>query len=141
MKKPAGNKGGRRGQGPLYLTRRVEFCAAHRYPDPKFGPPSALHGHNYVCEVTVAGRVDERTGMVLNLDVVDGILKKVVVEGLDHRYLNEDVREFRTTVPTSESIAVWIWERVAERLRGARLHRVRVYEEEGLYADYFGERA
>jgi 6-pyruvoyltetrahydropterin/6-carboxytetrahydropterin synthase len=43
-------------------------------------------------------------------------------------------------VPTTENIAIDIWNRVEPHLAGtrARLHGIRVYETQDLYVDYFG---
>ncbi len=132
----------------VYLTRKVTFCASHRYGNPGwtpaenervFGKCVRTHGHNYVCEVTVRGKVNAETGMVLNLTELDRILKDEVVEVYDHHDINEHVPGFERRVPTTENIAVDIWRRVAPRIEGCELHRVRVYEDPDLYVDYHGD--
>jgi 6-pyruvoyltetrahydropterin/6-carboxytetrahydropterin synthase len=132
----------------LYLTRKVTFSASHRYYRATwseeenarhFGKCVRSHGHNYVGEVTVRGKVDPATGMVLNLTELDRILKEEVVEAYDHHFINEDVPGFDRLVPTTENIALDIWTRVAKRLRGCELHRVRLYEDPDLFVDYLGE--
>jgi 6-pyruvoyltetrahydropterin/6-carboxytetrahydropterin synthase len=50
------------------------------------------------------------------------------------------VPEFRTTVPTTENIAIAIWRRLEDKIPHAKLHRVRIYEMPDLFADYYGER-
>ncbi|WP_396206632.1 6-carboxytetrahydropterin synthase, partial [Gemmatimonas sp.] len=58
------------------LTRRVSFAAAHRYRRPDWSDQENAdifgacahpnyHGHTYVCDVTVAGPVDEETGFLV----------------------------------------------------------------------------
>jgi 6-pyruvoyltetrahydropterin/6-carboxytetrahydropterin synthase len=134
----------------LYLTRKVTFCASHLYRNPSwsdaenervFGKCVRCHGHNYVCEVTIRGAVEPSTGMVLNLTELDRILKTEVVEAYDHRFINEDVPGFDRLVPTTENLAVDIWNRVVGRLRGCELHRVRLYEDPDLFVDYLGDQA
>lgn len=138
--------------GNVYISRKARFAAAHRYHNPAwseaknrevFGPCNHRfgHGHNYELEVTVAGEVDPETGMVLNLREIDEILEAEVVTRMDHRHLNEDLPEWRDRVPTTENIAIAIWERIEPKLsrRHARLHRVRLYESPDLYAEYLGE--
>jgi 6-pyruvoyltetrahydropterin/6-carboxytetrahydropterin synthase len=62
------------------------------------------------------------------------------MESFDHRFLNKEVPEFASQIPTTENIAVAVWNRLGPRLgNGARLHRVRVYEAADLFADYYGE--
>lgn len=136
----------------LYLTRKTRFSAAHRYHNPAwseaknrevFGPCNNPfgHGHNYEVEVTVEGEVDPETGMVLNLSEIDAVLEEEVVSRMDHRHLNEELPEWKERVPTTENIAIAIWERIEPRLarRNARLHSVRVHESPDLYAEYLGE--
>jgi 6-pyruvoyltetrahydropterin/6-carboxytetrahydropterin synthase len=132
----------------VYLSRRVRFSAAHRYWDPRlkpeenearFGPCTRLHGHNYELEVTVAGRIDPDTGMVVHLGELDRVIREAVLEKLDHRHLNVDVPEFADTIPTTEMLARWIWRALEPRIPGGRLVRVRLYEEEDLFVDYTGE--
>jgi len=134
----------------IYLTRKAEFSASHYYHNPKFtaeenqrvfGKCSNLngHGHNYTLEVTVKGEVDERTGFVVDLKQLKDILESEVVAAMDHRHLNKEVPEFATRIPTVENIAVVIWNRLSPKLNKAKLHRVRVYESDDLYADFLGE--
>ena len=79
----------------VYLTRKVEFSASHRYWMEALSPQENLdlfgkcsyphgHGHNYLLEVTVKGEVDPRTGMVINLSDLDRLLKAKVVDILEH---------------------------------------------------------
>jgi len=42
-------------------------------------------------------------------------------------------------MPTTENIAVAIWQRLAAHLHPAKLHRVRLYEQPDLFVDYYGE--
>jgi 6-pyruvoyltetrahydropterin/6-carboxytetrahydropterin synthase len=58
----------------------------------------------------------------------------------DHRHLNKEVPEFATQIPTTENIAISIWNRVAPKLNHeTHMHRVRVYETPDLFVDYYGE--
>ena len=90
-------------------------------------------------EVTVKGEVNERTGFVVDLKQLKEILESEVVSAMDHRHLNKEVHEFATAVPTVENLAVVIWKRLAPKLKTAKLHRVRVYESDDLFADFLGE--
>jgi 6-pyruvoyltetrahydropterin/6-carboxytetrahydropterin synthase len=136
----------------VYITRKARFSAAHRYHVAAWSAERNRevfgacnnpfgHGHNYEVEVTVSGEVESETGMVLNLREIDGIVEEEVVSRLDHRHLNEELPEWKARVPTTENLAIDIWERLEPRLRrkNARLHRVRVYESPDLYAEYLGE--
>jgi 6-pyruvoyltetrahydropterin/6-carboxytetrahydropterin synthase len=133
----------------ISLSRRIGFSAAHKYYQKKFsveenkkifGPCYSEHGHghNYILEMTISGKIDPETGMVLNLVEVDSILKEVV-EPLDHHHLNFDVAAFKDIVPTTENVAVYCFEEIQRRLpKDVKLQRVRVFENENLWADYCG---
>lgn len=134
----------------MLITRRAEFSASHFYWSDRLSPEENArifgkcanrngHGHNYTLEVTVRGEVDPVTGFVLDLKDLKEIMRREVVDAYDHRHLNLELPEFRHAVPTTENIAIAIWNRLRERIPGAALHRVRVYETADLFADYYGE--
>jgi 6-pyruvoyltetrahydropterin/6-carboxytetrahydropterin synthase len=97
------------------------------------------HGHNYTLEVTVKGDIDPTTGFVVDLKQLKEILNSEVVDAMDHRHLNKEVPEFANQIPTTENLAITIWNRLHSKMRRARLHRVRVYEMPDLFVDYYGE--
>ena len=130
------------------ITRVVGFSAAHRYHSAQltaeenrrvFGKCNRPHGHghNYRLEVTVHGPVDAVTGMVMNLADLDRILREVVVEPLDHSFLNHDIPHFAQAVPTCENIVLWLRDRLAAPVAGAgvTLSSLRLYESDDLYAE------
>jgi 6-pyruvoyltetrahydropterin/6-carboxytetrahydropterin synthase len=135
---------------PASLTRRVTFAAAHRYHRPEwsderneatFGKCArpSFHGHGYTCDVTVTGEIDEETGMVVDLGVLDRVLDAEVRERFDHRNINLDVPEFAEgrLIPTGEALARFIFERVQAALGSAvRVARVVVAEDDVLSAEY-----
>ncbi|MEN6532755.1 MAG: 6-carboxytetrahydropterin synthase [Bryobacteraceae bacterium] len=136
----------------MLITRRTEFSASHvcrntRLSDEEnralYGASANPngHGHNYVVEVTIEGEPDPVTGMVLDLKQLKAVLQKAVVEPFDHRFLNVEVPPFDHVVPTIENVTMEIWRRIEPPIRasGARLHGVRLYETDDLYAEYFGE--
>jgi 6-pyruvoyltetrahydropterin/6-carboxytetrahydropterin synthase len=141
---------------PASLTRRVSFAAAHRYRiaawsdernEEVFGlcARPSYHGHSYVCDVTVRGDLDDATGMVVDLGVLDRILEIEVRQRFDHRNINVDVPEFGEgrLVPTGENLARFIFERVDAGLKqqhsAARVARVTVAEDATLSATYAEE--
>lgn len=134
----------------VLLTRKAEFSASHFYWNDAWSEAENLrvfgkcsnrngHGHNYVLEVTVAGEVDAVSGFVVDLKALKEIIEREVVSVYDHRHLNHEVPEFKTTIPTTENIAIAVWRRLEGKIDGARLHRVRVREMADLFADYYGE--
>lgn len=134
----------------VYLTRRADFSAAHYYYNDSWSEEENLrvfgkcanrngHGHNYTLEITVKGEPDPVSGFVLDLKQLKDIINEEVIEVYDHRHLNLEVPEFRDKQPTTENIAIAVWHRLEEKIPGAALHSVRVYELEDLSASYYGE--
>ncbi len=134
----------------VYLTRKCEFSASHFYHNPDLSPEENRrifgkcnnpngHGHNYTLELTVKGEVDARSGFVVNLAELKQVLEREVLNAFDHRHLNYEVPEFQKQIPTTENIAIAVWNRLAPKLTVARMHRVRVYESPDLFVDYYGE--
>ncbi len=134
----------------VYLTRKAEFSASHYYHVPElsseenrrlFGKCASQngHGHNYTVELMVKGEVDPHSGFVLDVRELKSAMEREVLDALDHRFLNKEVPEFAVKNPTTENIAISIWQRVAPSFETAQLHRVRVYETPDLFVDYYGE--
>jgi 6-pyruvoyltetrahydropterin/6-carboxytetrahydropterin synthase len=81
------------------LSRRYHLSASHRlhsdaYTDQqnrsvygKCNNPHG-HGHNYIVEVTVAGAVDETTGMVCDLGQLDDFAQTNLLARFDSMNLN-----------------------------------------------------
>jgi 6-pyruvoyltetrahydropterin/6-carboxytetrahydropterin synthase len=128
----------------VLLTKRIEFAAAHRYMRPEwdeaknravfghcYNPPA--HGHNYLMEVTVAGKIDPKTGMVVNLFDLKRVLLDVIEE-FDHKNLNLDMPYFKDLIPTSENFAHVLWAKLATQQDIGTLHTLRLCEDEDLYA-------
>ena len=135
------------------LTRRVSFAAAHRYRRPEWSDEENarvfglcarpnFHGHSYTCDVTVRGAIDERTGMLVDLGVLDRLLAREVRERFDHRNINQDIPEFADgkLVPTGENLARFIFDRVRAGLpSGVEVTEVTVAEDATLSATYRNE--
>ncbi|MFO0706741.1 MAG: 6-carboxytetrahydropterin synthase [Nitrospira sp.] len=130
---------------PVLLTKRIEFSSSHRYIKPEwdeaknravfgacYNPPA--HGHNYLLEVTVAGEVDPKTGMVINLFDLKRVLLEMIEE-FDHKNFNLDMPYFRDRVPTSENIARLFWAKLVAQRDIGMLHTVRLCEDEDLASE------
>jgi len=141
--------------GPLFITRVVEFSAAHRLfrddwtPEQNqeaFGACSNPfgHGHNYELEVTVKGQVDPATGMVVHFQKLKAVLQELVVSPLDHRHLNHDVPFLAGKLPTSEVLLTELWSQLAPAIRSASAERVDLYRLKlkstaRNFAEYYGD--
>ena len=132
----------------VLLTRKIEFSAAHRYDNPAFSPEENRrvfgkcnnahgHGHNYTLEVTVAGEPNAVTGMVMDLKDLKDLLEREIMQRMDHRNLNVEVPELAGKIPTCENIALVIWNLLEPKIPTGRLHRVRLYESDDLFADCY----
>lgn len=133
------------------ITRRLHFCAAHRLAREDWSEEENRrvfgdcanpnwHGHNYELEVTVAGPVDEETGYVMDLGALKALVNRLVVDELDHRNLNLDVPWLEGIIPSTENLAVAIWERIAAHIpASAALDRVVLWETPRQWAEYRGE--
>ena len=121
----------------LTVTRTVEFCAAHRLYNPDwddarnrevFGKCSnpGGHGHNYSVTVTVTGPLDQESGMIVNVATLAGILKREVVEQLDHRNLNTDVDFLVGEITTMENIALKLAQRLKPTVAALGLSLIRL---------------
>ena len=130
----------------VYLTRKAEFSASHYYHNPAFSAEQNVrmfgkcnnpngHGHNYTLEVTIAGKPDPVTGMVLDLKDLKEILDREIMQRMDHRFLNYEVAELKGQIPTCENVARVIWNLLEPKIPQGRLHRVRLYESADLFAD------
>jgi len=99
----------------IRLTRKYRFSASHRLhlseaSDDrnrelygKCNNPYG-HGHDYVLEVAVRGPIDVQSGQAANPSALDALVRRSVLDDFEHKNLNADVREFGSTVPTSENI-------------------------------------
>lgn len=133
--------------GPVHVTRKFAFSAAHRYWRSEwsaddnarvFGNLTVVHGHNYVLEVTLAGQVDPATGMVMDLAELRRVVGEAVIRRFDHADLNRDPLFGEGTIPTTENLARATWDLLAPKLGAERLHRVRLWEDPTFYVEYFG---
>jgi 6-pyruvoyltetrahydropterin/6-carboxytetrahydropterin synthase len=117
----------------MKITQAFSFEAAHRLP---VVPPTHrcfnLHGHTYRVELRLDGRVDAKTGFVVDFFDV-GRAFEPLLEQVDHKCLN-DVDGLEN--PTAENIAVWIWDRAKPSL--PQLASVAVYENPNCWAEYEG---
>ena len=129
-----------------YSTRRFTFSAGHHYivdgwsgeqNERVFGRLTVPHGHNYTLDVTVRGPIDAETGMVIDLGALKAVVGETIVERFDHADLNADAA-FRGRVPTTENVAIVVWELLRPKLPCERLWQVRVWEDPTLYVDYRG---
>ena len=136
----------------VFITRKERFNAAHRLFLPEYSDEENLrvfgkcsnpnwHGHNYTLFVTVKGEVNEKTGFVIDLKILSGIINARVVEIVDHKNINLEVPFMKGKLASTENLAIGIWNELKEDIQeqNALLHCVRLEETENNIAEYFGE--
>lgn len=107
----------------MEIFKEFIFEAAHYLPNlPPDHKCSRLHGHSFRVRIYVRGPLGATTGWVQDFGDIKAAFKPFY-EQLDHHYLNEvDGLEN----PTSEHLAVWIWDRLSPSL--PLLSRVETFE-------------
>ncbi len=95
----------------IYKEFRIE--AAHQLPHvPEGHKCGRLHGHSFVVKIYVAGEPDARTGWIMDFADIKKVFKPLY-DQLDHHFLNE-VPGLEN--PTSENLALWIWNKLKPEL-------------------------
>jgi len=117
------------------LSKQFRFDAAHTLERSIETESSRrIHGHSYRAEVTVRGRPDPATGMIIDL----GILERAMAEArdaLDHRFLDE-INDLGPA--TMENLSRWIWDRLRPTI--VNLAKVSVHRDSnGETCSYWGE--
>jgi 6-pyruvoyltetrahydropterin/6-carboxytetrahydropterin synthase len=110
---------------PMYvrLSKTFRFEAAHDLPTfPEGHKCRRLHGHSFSFDVVVAGDVDPAKGYLIDYGDIKQHVDPIVKQ-LDHYYLNEIEG---LSNPTSEMLAVWLWNRIKPHLPD--LAEIIVYE-------------
>lgn len=130
------------------LSQKFEFSATHRLHNPELGDEANRqtfgkcnnpngHGHNYEVQVTVAGPSDD-AGKVIDVIQLERLVAATVIDRLDHKNLNVEVREFGTIIPSVENIARVIYQWLKPKLSEspAKLASVTVWETPKTYCEY-----
>ncbi|HEX5001309.1 MAG TPA: 6-carboxytetrahydropterin synthase [Bacteroidia bacterium] len=136
----------------VFVTRRERFNAAHRlfkqeWSDEKnlevFGKCSNpnWHGHNYELFVTVSGNANPETGFVMDLKVLSNLIRENVIDQLDHKNINLDVDFMKGKLPSTEILAVAIWDQLVHEISkyGCKLHAIKLFETENNFVEYLGQ--
>jgi 6-pyruvoyltetrahydropterin/6-carboxytetrahydropterin synthase len=134
----------------IYLTRKEHFNAAHKLCNDSwtenqnkevFGKCANeyFHGHNFDIYVTVKGKPNPNTGFVMNAHELSAIIRKEVVERFDHKNLNLDVPYFKDKMPSSENLAIVIWNILKPLIKDCELHSIKLQETPRIYVEYYGE--
>ena len=138
----------------VYISRKEHFNAAHKLYNPAwsaeknaevFGPCANAnwHGHNFELIVTLKGKPDPETGFVVDLKKLSTLIRKEVIDKLDHKNLNLDVEFMKDKLASCENLIVEIWKILQAEIplitTTGKLHSLRLYETPRNYVEYFGE--
>ncbi len=129
------------------VYRKEHFNAAHRLNNPNWDDSTNasvfgkcnnpnFHGHNYELIVKVVGEPDAETGFVIDLKVLSELIEENVLNRLDHKNLNLDVKEFKALNPTAENIAIVIYKILRVKLDESLDLQIRLYETERNFVEY-----
>jgi 6-pyruvoyltetrahydropterin/6-carboxytetrahydropterin synthase len=137
----------------IYVSRLEHFNAAHKLHNPNwslaknkevFGPCANInwHGHNYELVVTVKGEPDPDTGFVIDLKKLSNLIRKKIIDAVDHKNLNMDVSFMEGKLASTENLVIEFWkilEPEIPKVSGfAALHSLKLYETPRNYVEYFG---
>lgn len=131
------------------VCRRATFNAAHRLFNPNWDEATNnrvfglcnnpnYHGHNYTLIVKITGEINPDTGYVIDLKVVNDLIKQLVIEPFDHNNLNLDVPDFKNVNPTAENIARIIYEKFSAHLDKNLEVKIQLFETENNFVEYPG---
>ena len=116
----------------MIIFKQFTFEAAHKLPlVPKNHKCFNLHGHSFKVKICIDGQMNEM-GWVMDFSELKKICSPYISQ-LDHAYLNEIVG---LENPTSENIAIWLWNRLRDQL--PQLNSIQVMETCNSGCEYYG---
>ncbi|HWP31245.1 MAG TPA: 6-carboxytetrahydropterin synthase [Fimbriimonadales bacterium] len=128
------------------MTRRIGFSCGHRFwysnrtPEENkrlFGIYASPynHGHNYVLDYSIRGKINEKHGMVINIKDLDDLLLANIFEHLNNKSLNDEIDYFFDNPPTLENFISYINKKMPPAFKEAKFDSMRLYENPTLYAE------
>lgn len=130
------------------ISFRTEFKCSHRLANPglsdrenhaiygKCSNPNG-HGHNYKVTVTLEGKIDRATGMLLPRDRMQSRVHELLDEILDFTYLNDTLGQ--EVIPSGENIVQAAWKRLDGGFVPLKLIRVHLEETRKNSFEYTGD--
>ena len=133
----------------ITICRRSHFNAAHKLYNPIWSKEKNLdvfgrcsyenyHGHNYELIVKFEGEIDQDTGMVMDLSDLKKIIVREVEDVLDHKNLNLDIDYFKDKIPSTENLAVFIWNKLNDSIELEGKLSIVLYETPRNFVEYSG---
>ena len=133
----------------ITICRKSHFNAAHKLYNPIWSKDKNLdvvgrcsyenyHGHNYELIVKFEGEIDQDTGMVMDLSDLKKIIVREVEDVLDHKNLNLDIDYFKDKIPSTENLAVFIWNKLNDSIELEGKLSIVLYETPRNFVEYSG---
>jgi 6-pyruvoyltetrahydropterin/6-carboxytetrahydropterin synthase len=138
----------------VYVIRKEHFNAAHRLFNPSWSEEknqevfglcanNNWHGHNFELIVTVKGKPNVDTGFVFDLKQLGDIIKKEIIDKVDHKNLNLDVDFMEGKLASCEVLIMEFWKILAPAIKAvsqtAELHKLHLIETNKNSVEYYGE--
>ena len=134
----------------ITICRKSHFNAAHKLYNPIWSKEKNLdvfgrcsyenyHGHNYELIVKFEGEIDQDTGMVMDLSDLKKIIVREVEDVLDHKNLNLDIDYFKDKIPSTENLAVFIWNKLNDSIELEGKLSIVLYETPRNFVEYSGD--
>ena len=131
------------------VSRKAHFNAAHKLFRPDWNDKKNkevfgkcanenYHGHNYELIVSLTGEINQETGYVYDLGKLKNIIKAEVEDYLDHKNLNLDIDDFKSSNPSAENIAVLIYNRLIPHFDDYYKLKITLYETPRNFVEYSG---
>jgi 6-pyruvoyltetrahydropterin/6-carboxytetrahydropterin synthase len=131
------------------VSRKAHFNAAHKLFRPDWNDAKNkevfgkcanenYHGHNYELIVSLTGEINQETGYVYDLGKLKNIIKAEVEDYLDHKNLNLDIDDFKSSNPSAENIAVLIYNRLIPHFDDNYKLKITLYETPRNFVEYSG---
>lgn len=122
----------------MSLTRIYTFSAAHRLNSESLDERENFelydkcnnplgHGHNYKLELTVSGKPDTTTGMIITRSELDLKVKSVLDE-LRYKHLDNEVPFFKDKISSGENIVQYLWDRMDTSIGTKMLYHLKLWE-------------
>jgi 6-pyruvoyltetrahydropterin/6-carboxytetrahydropterin synthase len=132
------------------VCRKAHFNATHRLHNPNwtdeknekvFGKCNNenYHGHNYDLIVKVTGAVDPESGYVIDLKILNEIIRQNVIERYDHKNLYLDLPDFKDINPSAENIVIKIWYLLRDKIDANFNLSIQLFETERNYVEFSGQ--
>jgi 6-pyruvoyl-tetrahydropterin synthase len=127
---------------------RDRVMIAHSFRGDFFGPAQKLHGATYVVDMELRRRVLDAHGVVADIGRAGAVLRGILQE-IEYRNLDEEER-FRGINTTTEYLARWIFDRIAQSIvagglgcDAVEIHSIKItlHESHVAWAAYEGELA